>query len=74
MCCLYLTTVLFVSESNGITHSAIEYGVWIIIATKAAVGNAVSRWAASFFPVLFFASLNVPLNIMWNHPTFLHFN
>lgn len=59
-----LTTVLFVSMSNGIVYSPLEMGVWIFIATIAAIGNAGVPMGCYFLSSAFLAAMNVPLNIL----------
>jgi Na+/H+-dicarboxylate symporter len=59
-----LTTVLFVSMSNGIVYSPLEMIVWIFIATIAAVGNAGVPMGCYFLASAFLAAMNVPLNIL----------
>lgn len=59
-----LTTVLFVSMSNGIEFSGLELFSWIFIATIAAVGNAGVPMGCYFLSGAFLAAMNVPLNIM----------
>lgn len=59
-----LTTVLFVSMSNGMTYTPIEMGLWIFIATIAAVGNAGVPMGCYFLSSAFLAAMNVPLNLL----------
>ena len=59
-----LTTVLFVSMSNGVTFSPLEMGSWIFIATIAAIGNAGVPMGCYFLSGAFLAAMNVPLNIL----------
>ena len=59
-----LTTVLFVSMSNGVTFSGGEMFLWIFIATIAAVGNAGVPMGCYFLASAFLAAMNVPLNIL----------
>jgi Na+/H+-dicarboxylate symporter len=59
-----LTTVLFVSMSNGVTYSPVEMVAWIFIATIAAVGNAGVPMGCYFLSQTFLIAMNVPLNIM----------
>ncbi len=59
-----LITVLFVSMSHGIAYSGFELGLWIIIATIAAVGNAGVPMGCYFIASAFLAAMNVPLNIL----------
>lgn len=59
-----LTTVLFVSMSNGMTYTWIEMGAWVFIATIAAVGNAGVPMGCYFLSSAFLAAMNVPLHIL----------
>lgn len=59
-----LTTVLFVSMSNGVTYTPLEMVLWIFIATIAAVGNAGVPMGCYFLSSAFLAAMNVPLNIL----------
>jgi len=59
-----LITVLFVSMSNGISYSYLEMGLWVFLATIAAVGNAGVPMGCYFISSAFLASMNVPLNIL----------
>ena len=59
-----LTTVLFVSMSQGMQFSLFEMFLWIFIATIAAVGNAGVPMGCFFLSSAFLAAMNVPLNIL----------
>jgi Na+/H+-dicarboxylate symporter len=59
-----LTTVLFVSMSNGVAFSGMEMFLWIFIATIAAVGNAGVPMGCYFLASAFLAAMNIPLNIL----------
>jgi Na+/H+-dicarboxylate symporter len=59
-----LTTVLFVSMSNGMVFSGAEMIMWIFVATIAAVGNAGVPMGCYFLSSAFLAAMNVPLNIL----------
>lgn len=59
-----LTTVLFVSMSNGVVFSGPEMFLWIFIATLAAVGNAGVPMGCYFLSSAFLAAMNIPLNIL----------
>lgn len=59
-----LTTVLFVSMSNGVSFSGIEMVMWIAIATIAAIGNAGVPMGCYFLSSAFLAAMNIPLNIL----------
>ncbi len=59
-----LTTVLFVSASNGLTFSPIELVGWIFIATIAAVGNASVPMGCYFLSSALLAAMGVPLNLL----------
>ena len=59
-----LTTVLFVSMSQGMTFTLPEMAVWIILSTIAAIGNAGVPMGCYFLSGAFLAAMNVPLNIL----------
>lgn len=59
-----LTTVLFVSMSNGMVFAPFEMVLWIFIATLAAVGNAGVPMGCYFLASAFLAAMNVPLNLL----------
>jgi Na+/H+-dicarboxylate symporter len=59
-----LTTVLFVSMSQGMQYSYAEMVVWIFLATIAAIGNAGVPMGCYFLSGAFLAAMNVPLNIL----------
>lgn len=59
-----LTTVLFVSMSNGFTYTLPEMIMWVFIATVAAVGNAGVPMGCYFLSGALLAGMNVPLNIL----------
>ncbi len=59
-----LTTVLFVSIAEGMTFTLVDYIMWAVIATIAAVGNAGVPMGCFFLSSALLASLNVPLNLM----------
>lgn len=59
-----LTTVLFVSISNGMTYSPMEMVLWIFIATIAAVGNAGVPMGCYFLSSAFLAAMDVPLTLL----------
>lgn len=59
-----LITVLFVSMSNGMTYTYPEMGLWIILSTIAAIGNAGVPMGCYFLASAFLAAMNVPLNLL----------
>jgi Na+/H+-dicarboxylate symporter len=59
-----LTTVLFVSMSNGMVFAPFEMILWIFIATLAAVGNAGVPMGCYFLASAFLAAMNVPLHLL----------
>lgn len=59
-----LITVLFVSMSQGMTYSPIEMGLWVILATIAAIGNAGVPMGCYFLASAFLANMNIPLNLL----------
>lgn len=59
-----LITVLFVSMSQGMTYTPIEMGLWVILATIAAIGNAGVPMGCYFLASAFLANMNIPLNLL----------
>lgn len=59
-----LTTVFFVSMSNGMQYTSWEMAMWVVISTVAAVGNAGVPMGCYFLSSALLAAMNVPLNIM----------
>jgi Na+/H+-dicarboxylate symporter len=59
-----LITVLFVSMSQGVAYTYPEMGVWIILSTVAAIGNAGVPMGCYFLASAFLAAMNVPLHIL----------
>jgi Na+/H+-dicarboxylate symporter len=59
-----LTTVLFVSMSNGISFTGMEMFFFIFISTVAAVGNAGVPMGCYFLSSALLAAMNVPLNLL----------
>lgn len=59
-----LTTVLFVSMSNGIQFTFVDLILWVFLATLAAIGNAGVPMGCYFLSSAFLVAMNVPLYIM----------
>lgn len=59
-----LITVLFVSMSQGIVYTPVEMGLWVILSTIAAIGNAGVPMGCYFLASAFLATMNVPLNLL----------
>lgn len=59
-----LTTVLFVAMINGMQFSLAEMGVWVVIATIAALGNAGVPMGCYFMSTAFLVAMDVPLHIL----------
>ena len=59
-----LITVLFVSMSQGMSYTYPEMGLWIILSTIAAIGNAGVPMGCYFLASAFLAAMNVPLHIL----------
>lgn len=59
-----ITTVLFVSMSNGMEWSYVEMVGWVVIATIAAFGNAGVPMGCYFLSSAILAAMNVPLSIL----------
>ncbi|MFK0569615.1 dicarboxylate/amino acid:cation symporter [Endozoicomonas sp.] len=59
-----LITVLFVSQSNGVTFSPLELFSWILIASIAAIGNAGVPMGCYMLSSAFLAAMGVPLQLL----------
>lgn len=59
-----LITVLFVSMSEGMTYTPVEMGLWVILATIAAIGNAGVPMGCYFLASAFLANMNIPPNLL----------
>jgi Na+/H+-dicarboxylate symporter len=59
-----LTTVLFVSEMNGVVFSPMDLFLWVILATIAAIGNAGVPMGCFFLSSAFLIAMNVPIELM----------
>lgn len=59
-----LTTVLFVSEMQGMTFTAWQFILWVLLATIAAIGNAGVPMGCFFLSSAFLVALGVPLNLL----------
>ena len=59
-----LITVLSVSMGFGYTFTAVELGLWVLLATVAAVGNAGVPMGCYFMASAYLASMNIPLHFM----------
>ena len=56
--------MLFVSQSQGHVYAAWEMGLWVLIATMAAVGNAGVPMGCYSLATAFLAAMSVPLPMM----------
>ncbi|MFA6118997.1 MAG: dicarboxylate/amino acid:cation symporter [Parachlamydiales bacterium] len=59
-----LTTVIFVSQMNGVLFNIWDYCLWIILSTIAAIGNAGVPMGCFFLSSTFLVAMGVPLKIM----------
>lgn len=59
-----LATTLFVATSHGITFSPFELGLWVVLATVAAIGNAGIPMGCFFLSSAILAAMNLPLDLM----------
>lgn len=59
-----LITVLFVSQSNGVTYSALELFSWIFVATIAAIGNAGVPMGCYMLSSAFLVAMGIDLQLM----------
>ncbi len=58
------TTVIYLMQNNGIHVSLASMGLWIIVATVAAIGNAGVPMGCFFLSASLLASMNVPITLM----------
>jgi Na+/H+-dicarboxylate symporter len=58
------TTVIYLMQNNGIPISFSTMGLWIIISTVAAIGNAGVPMGCFFLSASLLASMNVPIVLM----------
>ena len=59
-----LTTVLFVAQLHGVTFTMGDYGLWILLATLAAIGNAGVPMGCFFLSSTFLVGMGVPLTTL----------
>ena len=58
------TTVVYLMQNDGITLSLPAMGLWILVATVAAIGNAGIPMGCFFLSASLLASMNVPITLM----------
>ncbi len=58
------TTVMFVSQSNGVDITFFEMLIWIMIATIAAIGNAGIPMGCFFLSASLLSTMGVPLTLL----------
>lgn len=58
------TTVIYLMQNNGLHVSLASMGLWIIVATVAAIGNAGIPMGCFFLSASLLASMNVPITLM----------
>lgn len=59
-----LTTVLFVSQMNGLSFSPSDFALWVLLATIAAIGNAGVPMGCFFLSSAFLIAMDVPIALM----------
>lgn len=59
-----LATTLFVATSHGISFSGFELGLWVLLATIAAIGNAGVPMGCFFLSTAILAAMDLPLDLM----------
>lgn len=57
-------TVIYLMQNNGMHVSLASMGLWVIIATVAAIGNAGIPMGCFFLSTSLLASMNVPITLM----------
>lgn len=58
------TTVVYLMQNHGMSLSLAEMGLWVIVATVAAIGNAGVPMGCFFLSASLLASMNVPIALM----------
>ncbi len=58
------TTVIYLMQNNGMHVSLASMGLWVVIATVAAIGNAGIPMGCFFLSTSLLASMNVPITLM----------
>lgn len=58
------TTVIYIMQNNGIHLSPISMGIWVIVASIAAIGNAGVPMGCFFLSTSLLASMNVPITLL----------
>lgn len=58
------TTVVYLLQNNGVELSIASMGLWVIIATVAAIGNAGIPMGCFFLSASLLASMNVPITLL----------
>lgn len=59
-----LITVLFISTSHGHVFGLLDLGLWVILSTIAAIGNAGVPMGCFFLTSMFLLGMDIPLNTM----------
>jgi len=59
-----ITTIIYVTTTNGFTFSIFDMILWVGIATLGSIGNAAVPMSCYFLTSAFIASMNVPLHIL----------
>lgn len=59
-----LITLLFVASCHGVAITVFDLGVWLLLATLAAIGNAGVPMGCFFLTTAFLVQLHLPLDLM----------
>jgi len=57
-------TVIYLMQNHGIEISLLTMGLWVVVATVAAIGNAGVPMGCFFLSASLLASMNVPITLM----------
>jgi Na+/H+-dicarboxylate symporter len=57
-------TVIYLMQNNGVEVSLATMGLWVLVATVAAIGNAGVPMGCFFLSASLLASMNVPITLM----------
>lgn len=58
-------TVIYLMQNHGLEVSLSMMGLWIVIATVAAIGNAGVPMGCFFLSISLLVSMDVPITLMW---------
>jgi Na+/H+-dicarboxylate symporter len=57
-------TVIYLMQNHGVEVSLATMGLWVVVATVAAIGNAGVPMGCFFLSASLLASMNIPITLM----------